>query len=81
MVLEILSEEFVKSILDVSCNSLKFISLEVNLVTEVDLDKDFVEVHKFLATPTAWRWLDERPEDFVLTSGTDMTGGAGIEVM
>ena len=66
MVLEIFSKEFVKSILDAGCNSIKFISLGVNLVIGVNLDKDIIEEHKFLATPTAWRWFDERPEDFVL---------------
>ena len=87
MVLEILSRELVKSILDAGCNSLKFISLAkhmtgVNLVIGVDLDKDILEEHKFLATPTASRWLDERPEDFVLELWHgDMTDGAGAEVM
>ena len=87
MVLEILSRELVKSILDAGCNSLKFISLAkhmtgVNLVIGVDLDKDILEEHKFLATPTASRWLDERPEDFVLELWHgDITDGAGAEVM
>ena len=87
MVLEILSRELVKSILDTGCNSLKFVSLVknmagVNLVIGVDLDKEILEEHKFLATPTASRWLDERPEDFVLEIWHgDVTDGAGAEVM
>ena len=87
MVLEILSRELVKSVLDTGCNSLKFISLAkhmtgVNLVIGVDLDKDILEEYKFLATPTASRWLDERPEDFVLELWHgDVTDGAGAEVM
>ena len=86
MVLEILSRELVKSVLDTGCNSLKFVSLVknmtgVNLVIGVDIDKDILEEHKFLATPTASRWLDERPEDFVLEIWHgDLTDGAGAEV-
>ena len=86
MVLEILSRELVKSVLDTGCNSLKFVSLVknmtgVNLVIGVDLDKDILEEYKFLATPTASRWLDERPEDFVLEIWHgDVTDGAGAEV-
>ena len=41
-----------------ACNSVKFISLAKhmnrgNLVIGVNLDKDILEEHKFLATPTA----------------------------
>ena len=87
MVLDILRQEEARSILDTGCNSLKFVSLVkampgVKLVCGVDLDKDILEEFKFLATPTASRWLEDRPEDFLLELWHgDVTDGAGAGVM
>ena len=71
MVLNILKEEKVKSVLDLGCNNLKFLSLakslpEIQFLAGVDLDKDILEEYKFLVNPPACKWLEERPANFLV---------------
>ena len=87
MVLNILKEEKVKQVLDLGCNSLKFMSLvkslpDLQFLAGVDLDKDILEEYRFLACPPACKWLEERPENFLIELWHgDVTDWAGAGVM
>jgi len=71
MVLNILKEEKVKSVVDLGCNNLKFLSLakslpDIQFLAGVDIDKNILEEYKFRAIPPACKWLEERPLDLLV---------------
>ena len=71
MVLNILKEEKVKSVVDLGCNNLKFLSLakslpDIQFLAGVDIDKNILEEYKFRAIPPACKWLEERPSDLLV---------------
>lgn len=69
-VLDILREENCKSILDLGCNNLKFLSLVKNIqgisyMAGVDIDREILMERPYIVSAPVCRWLEERPDDFL----------------
>lgn len=69
-VLDILKEENSQSVLDLGCNSLKFLSLVKNIpgicyMAGVDVDREIMMERPWIVSAPVCRWLEERPDDFL----------------